>query len=321
MQKYKELQYIHRLGLPKLKRVQPGYMCSCIKCREGSSPWKTRMYFLTENKEYITVFCQHCGYNTNLRMFLKEFFPFIYEEYVKEELNDKMEGLKNGTLIIKEPKKSKINTCVELKYKFNLNQKYFKPANKYRASVDFCKKRHISEHIDKFYYNIHPTHIMSGMVVFPFLLEDQETLYGLQGRHTEKKLFHTISKNEAMKIYNIFNVNFDKPVYCFESIIDSLMVENAIAMLGTTLSPAISDMIQHKVMITDNDRVGRERTLRYLQEGHECFIFPSNFKYKDFNEAVCDGFKKSDLPKLIENNTFIKEAGIARIKFQLMGKK
>lgn len=124
-----------------------------------------------------------------------------------------------------------------------------------------------------------------------------------------------------MKIYNIYNVDFDKPVYCFESIIDSLMVENSIAMLGTSLSIPVSNMIKHKIMVTDNDRVGKTKTLQYLNEGHSCFIFPNNFKYKDFNEAVCDGYKKSDLSKLLEDNTFKKEAGVSRIRFQLMGKK
>jgi hypothetical protein len=162
---------------------------------------------------------------------------------------------------------------------------------------------------------------MNGMVIFPFLLEDNETLYGLQGRHTDKKLFHTISNNESMKIYNIFNVNLEEPVPVFESIIDSLMVDNAIAMLGSTLSVGVSNMIKKKIMITDNDRIGKMRTLQYLNEGHKCFIFPPTFKYKDFNEAVCDGFPKQDLSRLIRNNTYEGLSGIVKIKLNLMGKK
>lgn len=124
-----------------------------------------------------------------------------------------------------------------------------------------------------------------------------------------------------MKVYNLFNVNLDEKVYIFESIIDSLMVSNAIAMLGTTLSEQVKNMIKYKVYVNDNDREGRKRTLQYLNDGHSCFIFPKSFKYKDFNEAVCDGFRKEDLPRLIKENTFKGMEGIVKIQFQMMGKK
>jgi hypothetical protein len=320
MEKYKELAYIPRLSILKLKRIQAGYMGSCPICKEGSHPWKTRFYILTENKSHITVFCQRCSYNTNLRTFIKDTHPYLFEEYLAEEKKEFLANLKEGTLIHKEQRQSEINNIINLQYTFKFGQ-YFKPAAKYREAVEFCQKRHISEHIDKFYYNIHPSKIMGGMLIFPFLLEDQETLYGFQGRHTKVKTFFTHSKNEFMKVYNLYNVNLSETVYIFESIIDSLMVPNSIAMLGTTLSKPILDMIKHKVFIPDNDNVGKQRTLQYLKEGYRCFIFPDNYKYKDFNEAVCDGVKKSDLILLIKCNTFEGLLGETKIKFQMMRKK
>lgn len=321
MQKYNELTYINRIGLQNLKPVQGGFMCTCPRC--GAGTHKKKLYILTENKSFITVYCQKGCYNTNLKTFIKDINPTLFEEYVNEEKKELLQDLKDGTLFQKEKKKSEINTIIDLHYKFKLNPKYFKPARQYRQAVEFCKRRNIENHIDKLYYNIHPKHILSGMVIFPFLLEDQETLYGFQGRSADPKikLFNTFTKNESMKVYNLYNVDLCDTVYIFESIIDSLMVENSIAMLGTTLSAGVANMIKHKVYITDNDPVGKKRALQYLQQGEKCFIFPSTFPYKDFNEAVCAGYRKENLMRLIKENTFQGLLGVTKIKFQLMGKK
>ena len=91
-----------------------------------------------------------------------------------------------------------ININTPLQYQFQLNEKYFKPAAHYRKAVEFCKKRKIEDHIDKFYYNIHPKSALSDMIIFPFTMEDKITLYGLQGRHPEYKRFMTFSKNESL---------------------------------------------------------------------------------------------------------------------------
>lgn len=320
MDKLSEMKYIHTIHLPRLKRVQAGWVCSCVKCKEGSSPHKTRMYFLTENKHYITVYCQHCGYSTNLKTFLQEFFPSAYLDYVEEEKLIRYNDIKNGTLVKKEKYQSELNNVIDLQYKFKLNRKYFKPAKNYEKAVSFCKKRNILEHIESLYYNVHPKSALSGMVIFPFVTDNGD-LYGFQGRHTEQKRFHTHSKNESMKVYNLFTVKVDEPVYIFESIIDSLMIPNSIAMLGTTLYKPVIAKMPHRIYITDNDKEGMKRCMQYLKEGEKCFIFPEFFHYKDFNEAVCDGYKKQELKRLIKENTFEGTLGIAKLTFQIMKRK
>lgn len=318
MDKIHELQYIYRMGLPNLKPFSKGYMCTCVKCGTAT-PYKRKLYILTEGREYITVFCQRCGYDTNLRTFIKDFFPLLYQEYEEEDKKLKLENLKNGTLFKKEHKKPLINTDIQLQYKFHLSDRYFKPAREYSKAIDFCKRRQITDYIDRFYYCIHPDSIMSGMIIFPFVLDDNETLYGFQGRHTDQKLFFTHSKNESIKCYNIFNVNPKNTVYIFESIIDSLMIDNAIAMLGTSLSIQVENLIPNRVYIFDNDKVGVKRSIEYLEQGSKCVILPPNLKFKDFNEAVCKyGYSKDDLMSIVNENTLQGLAGIAKAKFKLL---
>lgn len=321
MDKQLEFKYIAQLNLKNLKRIPTGYMCSCPKCNEGNSPWKTRLYILTEKKSYITVYCHNCTYDTNLRSFIKEFFPHVFESYKSEERNELLKSLKEGNFLKKDNYTSNYNQEVNIQYKFKLSKTYFKPAKNYKEAIEFCKRRNIIEHIDSLYYNIHPNHTLSGMIIFPFYLEDGKTLYGFQGRHTQVKRFHTHSKNEFLKVYNIFDVDLDETVYIFESIIDSMMMKNSIAMLGTTLSEAMLQKLGKPVYICDNDFTGKKKTLQYLKEGKSCFIPPNDFKYKDFNEAVCNGINKSTLPFLVKENTYKGIDGITRITFKLMEKK
>lgn len=321
MEKQNELKYISQLGLNNMKRIFSGYMCSCPVCKEGSSPWKTRLYILTEKKSFITVYCHNCGLDTNLKTFIQKVNPYIYSDYLNEERAEQVQNLKNGTLVKKQSYKSDFSNEINLQYVFELNNKYFKSAKQFKQAVDFCKKRHIEEHIDTLYYNVHPNHTLSGMLIFPFIMADSEMIYGFQGRHTEHKRFHTHSKNESLKVYNIYNVNIDEPVYVFESIIDSMMMDNSIAMLGTTLSKAITDKMKKPIYVCDNDFTGMKKCLQYLEEGKKCFIFPDNFRYKDFNEAVMDGINKSTLPKLILENVYQGLNGISKIKLNLTKRK
>jgi len=314
MEKIYELKYIPMLGLKKLKRIQQGFVCSCPICDEGKSPWKTRCFFLVRNRPYIVVFCQNCGYDTNFKTFLAQTNPHLFEDYKREERKLLIEDLKAGNINKKEKYiKPIINTDLDLKYTFKLNPDYFKPAYEYSAAINFCKKRKIIEHIDKFFYNVHPTHILSGMLIFPFTL-DNNIVYGFQGRHTLNKTFHTFSKNESAKIYNLFGVNSDENVYVFESIIDSLMIENSISMLGVSLSSYVKSKMKNLIYIFDNDKRGIESSIIVAEENKKVLIYPKSFKYKDFNEAVMKGVKKHELKQMIDENVYDGMSAVVKLK-------
>lgn len=305
MNKFNELKYIPRLPLKKLRRFSGGWFCSCPICNEGSSPWKTRMFILTEKKTFITVYCHNCGYDTNLKTFIGQLDPLLHEEYVKEEKQEYLDGLKNGTLVTKEKvqKKEKVNID-NLKYIFNLNSEYFVPAKQSSDAVAFCKKRRIIDFIDDLYYNVHQAHTLTGMVIFPFYTDNKQSLYGFQGRHTSEKRFHTHSKNEGMKIYNYYNVDTSKQVYVFESIIDSMMIDNTTAALGVSIGPEVEERLNDPIYILDNDKKGIDTAIKYASENKKIFIYPKNFGFKDFNEAVCKGFPKTELKQMVNENSY-----------------
>lgn len=315
MDKLNELTYIPLLGVRNLKRTPSGYKCSCPICMEGKHPNRTRCYILTNKHDWITVYCQNCNYNSNLKNFIKLINQPLYEQYVEADKREFLNDLNAGTIL----KRAKTNkpTIIEsnIRYTFNLNRKYFVSAKTSQQCIDFCKRRKILDFIDDLWYCIHPTKIYGNMIIFPFSIEDK--LYGFQGRRVNQKLFYTHSKNEGMKIYNYFDVDREKRVCAFESIIDSMMVPNSIAMLGTTLNQTTLNKFNSLVFITDNDKTGINRAVEYVKNGHKVFVYPDNFKYKDFNDAVVKGgYKQNTLIDMIDNNTFEGLAGVTRLSFK-----
>ncbi len=322
MTKIDQIKYLLQLNLQGLKQTESGYNFKCPICGDShKSQTKRRGWALTrKNNDTLIIYCHNCGYSSNFKTFLKNVNPCLYNDYINQEKEEYIINLKNGSLRQKPVYQKSININTQIKYQFKLNQKYFKPAKNFKQAIEFCNKRKIKDHIDELFYCIHPNNICSGMLIFPCYMPNNETLYAFSGRHTEFKRFYIHSKNESHKVYNIFNVNLNENIFIFESIIDSYTLDNSIAALGSDISENILNDIKYPIFCWDNDKTGRLKTLKYLNNGYKCFIPPDNFHYKDFNEALCNGITKSQINKMVLENIFEGFSGITRINFKLMRK-
>lgn len=307
LSKYDEIPYIYQLNLKNFIKTEVGFRCSCPICKEGRHPNKRRCNILTNKHEHITVFCFNCGANTNLKTFIQMVDPLLYDEYNKKEKEEYIKNCKEGTLHQKiNDIKSVLNINTPLKYQFKLNTKYFKEAKNSKKAIEFCKNRCIIEYIDNFYYSIHPKSALTGMIIFPFYLEDNITCYGLQGRHTEYKTFHTMSLNENFKVYGIFDVDRAKPIIAVESLIDSLNINNAISMLGADLSTLVQKKLEKCDVIYafDQDSTGLDKSIKYCNNRKKVFVWPDNVKEKDFNKLSQNGWTNSTITNMILENSY-----------------
>jgi transcription elongation factor Elf1 len=322
MLKSDQINYLLQLGLKGLKKTESGFNFKCPICGDSNkNESKKRCWALIrKDPNNLIIFCHNCGYSSHFKYFLKQVNSFIYTEYLNKEKEDYIQTLKDGKLFQKPRYEGNINISTPIQYKFKLNQKYFKPAKNYAKAIEFCKKRNILDKIDSLYYCIHPKNICSGMIIFPCYMKDGETLYAFTGRHTDRKVFYIHSKNEAFKVFNLFQVNIKENVYIFESIIDSYTISNSVAALGSDISKNILNRIENPVFIFDNDKTGRIKTKKYLNEKYKCFIPPDNFKFKDFNEALCAGWTLEKLNRLVQDNICSGFGGLTKINFKLMQK-
>lgn len=328
MEKYKEIQYIHYLHLNGIVKKEFGYNFKCPICHGDDGKNRKRGYLLTK-KDNIVYFCHHCNISMTFKKFIEVINPTLYEEYLKEESKDKLQLIKEKKFLgtkkeAFEITKANPEEVVDGLKLFNFHPKYFIPATQVKECVEYAERRKIPQEVfQKMYYNIHPKMPFSNMLIFPFWKGDK--VYGFQGRSLVDKRFYNFSRNESFKIYNIFNVDLTKPVYIFESIIDSLHVGNAVASLGVSLSPVARAMIKYPVYVFDNDKAGRVASLKYVEadkDNNYVFIMPSEYKNKDFNDmAVNSGWTNKGLEILLKENIFKGLSAITKLKMRMRNKK
>ena len=325
-----ELEYIPQIGLKRLTKIGIGYNSVCPLC--GNDERKKKLYILTKGKSFISVLCFKCMPEpTNLRHFIELANPSLFEQYKQTEKREYINKLKAGKVLQKKSFKpeaelvSKINEKYKygLKYVFKLNPEYFVPASTIPDCVRYAQKRKIPVKIfKKLYFSTHKHQPFSNMLIFP-LWYDEERVYGFQGRSLDRKMFYNFCNNESFKVYNIFNIDPNKTVYIFESIIDSLYTENSIAGLGTSLSEKVLDIVKNRVWILDNDykskyKKGLVEGIKLARQDEKVFIFPDDVEEKDFNEIVCKKNLTSDqLHEMIKNNTYDGLGAAVKLKFKM----
>lgn len=81
--------------------------------------------------------------------------------------------------------------------------------------------------------------------------------------------------------FNVFNVDFTRPITVFEGPLDSFLFPNSIALSSLHTSvPFESESIRY---ILDYDRPGQEKTLELLKEGNTVFLWKNFLKENDIN--------------------------------------
>lgn len=83
-----------------------------------------------------------------------------------------------------------------------------------------------------------------------------------------------ISYNKVGQLFNIFNVNFEKPITIFEGYLDSLFFPNSIGAVG--LNTDVSFMTNNELELRfffDNDNPGKRKAKEWLLKGEYVFLW------------------------------------------------
>jgi len=310
LDKYEELDFISSLNLPKMKQIPSGYNFQCVFCNEGHSKGrKKRAYLLINNRDKGNrYFCHNCGKSVSFKTFLEEYDHGLFLKYLDKERESKIKGLKNGSITWGKKQTIKYESKKnEIEY-INLKEFPFIKVIQNNKAIEYLNRRRIPK---KYFTSLYYCPIFSDdwgkypfqdMVIFPFY-DGEVNVYGFQGRSINRKLFHTHSL-EGFKIYNIFNVDKNSRVYVFESIIDSMYIDNSVAILGSTVSKDFFSEIKDVVYCFDNDRtdVSYEKLEKLVNDGEQVFIWPDNIKQKDIGDLIEDDWTQTDIITLIDRH-------------------
>jgi len=151
-------------------------------------------------------------------------------------------------------------------------------------------------------------------LVIPFFDENNK-MFAFQGRAfgNEEPKYITIKLDpEKSKIYGLNRLNRDKPIYVVEGPIDSLFLDNCIAVAGADFARLPKE---NTTIVFDNERRNTEilkQIEKTVNQGYKVVLWPDDMKEKDINDMILAGRTKQEIQTIIEKNSY--QGNMAKIR-------
>ena len=333
MSSYIDIKYLNLLStrLPKFKRKSEYlYNFRCPHCGDSQKSQTKARGFVYRKKNDMFFKCHNCGVGQTLGNLIKHLDPSMHKEYIFERFKD-------GKVVAKkeEPEfdftpsrllKSKEKPFAEFtRYDRALRQlRRFDELVQTHPAKQFVYDRRIpKEHWNKFFLaprfyefcnEIQPNKFPDltydhPRVVIPFY-DRAGKFFAFQGRAfgKEQPKYITIKFDETkQKIFGLDRVDLNKPVMITEGPIDSLFLDNAIAMAGADADGGITIQHQQCTMIFDNEPRNEHivnRMISAVDKNFNVCIWPESVREgKDINDLIISGKSAGQVQSLIHNNT------------------
>lgn len=290
------------------------YNFRCNVCGDSKkSKSKKRGYILKRKKPWM-FYCHNCGYEQPVELWMKEYFPAYYKDYISDILRDnKSEEITVNKTVIRSD-----NTDEEKN-----NTKYFVPILKgkgelFDLAIEICNKRLIPESIWHKWF-VATDGLYKKRIIIPFYNKENK-IYYYQGRSIydymiPKYLSRKDPSCDLNSIYNFYNIDVNKMVPVLEGPIDSLFIDNAVAVTGLKIKEKGLTSIPKKCYILDNDKDAKKKSIQLLKNGElvfnwDKFLKTNNYPVvKDINELVIKIQKKNkfyfeDLEQFFTNKIY-----------------
>ena len=314
---YLDTKYINlaSASLQKYKKVKNGlWTFRCPYCGDSKkNKNKTRGYIFQVKGDHVFK-CHNCGITRSFSNFLKDHVPHVYDEYV-------MERYKEGTIGKNVPKPDLTQFISKPKFeKKTIDLEPLSCLNNFHVAKKYILDRGIPENkLDRLYYcpnfkewtntqkqTFSDTTNDEERIIIP-LNDTDGNLIGFQGRSLSpnaKMRYITVMLDEdAPKLYGLDHINKNETIYIVEGPLDSLFLENAVAMCGSDVdirSFGWSDYI----WVYDNEPRSRQITNKIsksIDAGDAVVIWPRSIKEKDLNDMVTSGI---NVKNVIQSNVY-----------------
>mgnify|MGYP006401698993 CR=1 FL=1 len=302
-----DLKYIMLLSprLDKFKKVRDNlFNFRCPYCGDSQKHRnKARGYFYRKKNDFFYK-CHNCGIGTNLAKVVKYVDSELHRDYILERYKSDAPKTEQPEFEFEAPKFKKKDPKLETLTPINkLNGDH--PARQFVESrqlpEDFYSDLYLCPKF--FEWSKIQSQQEHPRLVIPFRDESGE-VFAAQGRAFGKEIpkYLTIKFQDKPKIFGLDRVDFSRRFYVVEGPLDSLFVENCLAVAGSDfryLPPG------ETTIVLDNEPRSIEITKlmeRLINQDYELVIWPDTIKQKDINDMVLAGVK--DIKTIIDNNTF-----------------
>lgn len=263
----------------------------CNVCGDSKKDrFKKRAYILKSKTPWI-YYCHNCNASMSVITWMKEYYPSNYTGFIRDSMRDRKDR-KDTKHVYNNIKSQKVYKDHDEK----ADVKYFKPIIKYPDAVKFCEDRLIPSSVyKKWKYAVDGKY--SGRIIITFL-NDKGKVYYYQGRkfNNNSGMKYLSRYGNHNSIYNYYNVDVSLPVIILEGPIDSVFVDNSVAVTGLKLKGEGLDKFPHKYFMLDNDESGRVRARKLLK--HNSYVFNWVKFLKDYK---CDGEVKDVNDFILKN--------------------
>lgn len=334
-----ELGLIHSIAhrLDKFKPVNgnQSYRFRCNICGDSKKSMSKSRGFFIYSKQHQKYFfkCHNCGISLSLVTYAKEYFPEEYKHY------------KIKTFIEKEPQHDFSLSDKTKEVLTNLDattgSEYLLPLKSSDKAVAYVKSRQIPEsswyrlyytpNIGKLVHDVdehdkYENHSLPEDERLVIVIRDKDgNIKGIQGRslpdNPTKLRYATYMFSDDNKIFGLDVIDWSRPVIVLEGAIDSLFLDNAIALNGGSSSVLKSFTQQQKenlIIALDNEPRHKDTVKRFEVEIDNGFRVVDwsklNSSAKDINDMVLSGLKSD----FIEEYILTHMASGARAKLNLL---
>ena len=319
---YIDVKFLNLLStrLPKFKRKSENlFNFRCPHCGDSKKSSSKARGFVYQKKNDMFFKCHNCGVGQTLGNLIKFLDPSMYKEYVFERFKDGKVESDKPEFDFTPSKLLKTKTADEKQLD---SLKRFDQLVITHPAKKFIFDRLIPKiHWDKFFFcpnfyewtnSIVPNKFPSlsqdhPRVVIPFY-DRAGKFFAFQGRAfgKEQPKYITIKFDETkQKIYGLDRINLNKPVMITEGPIDSLFLDNALALAG---ADAVVN-IQHEqcTIIFDNEPRNEQivnRMISAVDKKFNLVVWPESLKYKDINDMIIAGMSSTKIASLIHSSTY-----------------
>lgn len=327
-----ETKYVSLISsrLDKFKKVGDNtYNFRCPICGDSEKNKTKRRGYIFQDKGKLFFKCHNCGASHNFPNFLKTIDVNMFNEFMFErfkETGSKIPERRFKTDISKHTNEThrRFQPLAKLKKISQLPHDH--PAKTYVMERKLPPWSHsILYHVPKFnkwINSIIPDKISKeskdeARLVIPFI-DRNGYVFGVQGRSYKKNSnlrYITILFKDRKKVYGLDRLKTDDDFFIVEGPLDSLFLENSIAMAGADLDDKYTTN-RHAIHAYDNEPWNKEileRMGSVIDNGYRIVIWPSSIKEKDVNDMVLSGIGSKELSALMKENTY--SGLMARMKF------
>ena len=310
---YIDVKYLNLISpmLPLFKKKGDNlWNFRCPYCGDSQKSRTKARGFVFRKKNDLFFKCHNCGVGASLGNLIKYVDSKTYDDYILERYRSGIETRSSPQPEFKfDAPVFKKNVFKSLQSISQLPQTH--PARRLveeRKLSEFIGDLFLCPSFFKFTNTLVPNKFPSlcadhPRLMIPFRNEEGE-IFAYQGRAfgSETPKYITIKLDEdADKIFGLDRVDKSKPILVVEGPLDSLFLDNCIAMAGADFNNFEGDLI----IIFDNEPRNKEickQIEKAISQGRNVVIWPDTVKEKDINDMILAGYSKKDIQQKFFNN-------------------